>query len=293
MEQIPLISKTALDPVHGQKEKSKYSGAGAGSGPIGIYDSGVGGLTVLREVQKILPAEDIIYFGDTAHVPYGSRPASEILDFNRRILTFFAKHHVKLAIAACGTSSSLALATVSREFSFPILGMILPGARAAVKATRTLNIGVIATEGTIASGAFENAIKRLEPRIRISSQACPMFVPLVEGDFGNTDEVKKIAQSYLDPLEKDGIDTLILGCTHYPHLSEVIQKVLGKTVQLIDPALAVAEEAKTLLKERDRRGPDGHAGHVQYFVSGSVGRFQELGSKLLGKSVGPVFQEIA
>lgn len=260
--------------------------------PLGMFDSGVGGLTVLKEIIKQLPHEDIIYFGDTARVPYGGRSAEEIIKFNREIINLLLHHGVKMIIMACGTSSAISLRRMQEEFKVPIIGLIDPGAKAALSVSKNLNIGIIATEATVASGSFDAAIKKDDPSIRTFSAACPLFVPLIEGDFAQATETEKIGREYLRPLQKAEIDTLILGCTHYPHLREIIGKIMGPAVALIDPAEATIREVKQLLLKMKLQNPATKLPHYQFLVSGSAPRFAEVGSKLLGRPITNVAKEI-
>ncbi|MBU1616882.1 MAG: glutamate racemase [Candidatus Margulisbacteria bacterium] len=255
------------------------------SSPIGVFDSGVGGLTVLKEIIRQLPGEDVVYFADTARVPYGNRSPEEILSFNREIIRFLVKRGVKMVIMACGTSSSLAYPVIKDEFAIYLVSLIEPGAEEALAATHSGKIGVIATSGTVNSGAYEKAIKTLNPDLLVYSQACPLFVPLVEGGCEDTEEARKAAREYLTPLLNDKIDTLVLGCTHYPHLSKVIREVAGPEVALVDPAGAAVAAAKRSLKKAGTLKPVGAAASYEYLTTGEPRHFQELGSRLLGKNI--------
>ncbi len=205
--------------------------------PIGVFDSGVGGLTVLREIYRQLPNESIIYFGDTARLPYGIRTQAEILQFNREILTWMQHQGVKMAIMACNTSSALALETVREEFNFPVIGVILPGAKAAVQQGQ--RIGVIATPATAKSNAYKRAILEIQPEVQVWQVSCPEFVPLIEQNRIHDEYTTEVARSYLEPLIQQEIDTLVYGCTHYPHLAPVLLKLLPNSVKLVDPAVHV------------------------------------------------------
>ena len=203
--------------------------------PIGIFDSGVGGLTVLRQLYRHLPNESIIYFGDTDRLPYGIRSAAEILQFVREILYWMQQQQVKMVIMACNTSSALALDAVREEFSLPILGIILPGAKAAVSCGK--RIGVIATPATAKSNAYRRAILELDPNVQVWQVSCPEFVPLVEQNRIYDPYTIEVARSYLKPLLEQEIDTLVYGCTHYPHLAPVMRSLLPSSVKLVDPAV--------------------------------------------------------
>lgn len=253
--------------------------------PIGIFDSGVGGLTVYRELQRQLPNESIVYIADTARVPYGGRPSQEIIRINHQILNYLIKLGVKIIVMACGTSSAIAYPVVRNEYRTGIVSLIGPGSRAAILASNNGFIGVIATVGTIDSGAYQKRLVELNKNVEPTAVATPLLVPLVEGGFVNADETKRQLKEYLKPILEKGCDTLILGCTHYPHLANLIQEVVGPDVTLIDPALRTVEETKDLLIKKgqvnDGRRPPKHT----FLVTGSVVQFQDLGSKLLGKPI--------
>lgn len=242
---------------------------------IGVFDSGVGGLTVLREFYRQLPQESILYFGDTARVPYGNRTPEEILQFVREILDWMASQEVKMAVMACNTSSALALETVRSEYKFPILGVLLPGAKAAVESGNC--IGVIATAATAKSHAYRKAILEVKPDIQVCEVGCPEFVPIVEQNRMHEPETLEIVKQYMQPLLRLGIDTLIYGCTHYPHLEPVFKRVLPPEVRLVDPAVHVVAAAK---RELDLLGilntrsalPTrfGVSGNTEQFAQGAI-----------------------
>jgi glutamate racemase len=215
----------------------QHSGLEPQRAPIGVFDSGVGGLTVLREIYRQIPNESIIYFGDTARLPYGIRTQAEIIQFNREILAFMGSQGVKMAIMACNTSSALALDTVREEFNFPIIGVILPGAFEAVQQGQ--RIGVIATPATAKSNAYKRAILEINPKIEVWQVSCPEFVPLIEQNRIHDPYTTEVARSYLEPLIQQNIDTLVYGCTHYPHLAPVLRSLLPSSVKLVDPAISV------------------------------------------------------
>ncbi|WAL58717.1 glutamate racemase [Thermocoleostomius sinensis A174] len=246
---------------------------------IGIFDSGVGGLTVLREVYRQLPNESILYFGDTARLPYGIRSQAEILQFVREILNWMLQQGVKMVIMACHTGSALALETVRSEFPIPILGVILPGARAAVQQGK--RIGVIATPATAKSNAFRQAILEINPAVNVWQVGCPEFVPLVENNRIHDPYTYRVAKEYLQPLLEQQIDTLIYGCTHYPHLAPVIRSILPRSVRLLDPAVHVIQAAAQeleLLGLRNTRA----ALPTQFYVSGCATTFAQLSVQWLG-----------
>ena len=255
--------------------------------PIGIFDSGVGGLTVLRQLYRQLPNESIVYFGDTARVPYGIRSQAEIVQFMREILTWIEKQGVKMVVMACNTSSALALETVGKEFSLPILDIILPGARAAVQQGR--RIGVIATPATAKSNAYKHAILEIDPNVQVWQVGCPEFVPLIEQNRIHDPYTAEVARAYLEPLLEQEIDTLVYGCTHYPHLTPVLRSLLPSHVQLIDPAIhvvaACAQELDLLgLKNTHLPLP------TRFAVSGSPQQFSQSGVQWLGYT--PMVEEV-
>ncbi len=250
--------------------------------PIGIFDSGVGGLTVLQEIRRQLPHEPVLYFGDTARLPYGTRSPAEIVQFAREILLWMQNYGVKMAIAACNTSSALALEALRSEFSFPILGVILPGARAAAR--KGQRIGAIATPATVASQAYRRAIEEVCPDIRVWEVACPEFVPLIESNRIRDPYTYLVARQYLRPLLAAEIDTLVLGCTHYPHLTPVLREILPPHVHLVDPARYVVRSAAQELELMGLRSGDrGLRGSTRFFVSGEPEQFAHTAGHWLGE----------
>jgi glutamate racemase len=251
--------------------------------PIGVFDSGVGGLTVLQEVHRQLPNESVIYFGDTARLPYGRRSPDEIIEYVYEILHWMQSLNVKMAIMACNTSSALALDVVRKDFDLPILGLILPGARAAVGKGK--RIGVIATTATVKSEAYVQAICESDPQAQVFQVDCPEFVPLIESDRIQDPYTLKVARQYLQPLIDANIDTLVLGCTHYPHLSGVFRQILPSHVALVNPASYVVRAAAQELdlmglkysENRCRRA------ETKFFVSGEPDRFAQVSRRWLGK----------
>ncbi|MCL1471661.1 glutamate racemase [Argonema antarcticum] len=246
---------------------------------IGVFDSGVGGLTVLRELYRQLPNESILYFGDTARLPYGNRSGAEILQFVREILHWMTLQGVKMVIVACNTSSALALEMVRSEFNVPILGVILPGARAAVSIGK--RIGVIATPATAASNAYRHAIQEIDSTVQVWQVGCPAFVPLIEQNRINDVYTYEVAKEYLAPLLQQQIDTLIYGCTHYPHLAPVLRAILPRSIRTVDPAVHVAAAAAQeldLLGLRSTSPPQ----PTRFCVSGDPDRFAQLSVQWLG-----------
>ena len=253
--------------------------------PIGVFDSGLGGLTVVKELIRLLPNEKIVYFGDTARVPYGTKSAETIIRYSREIVRVLLKHKVKMVVVACNTASSLALDVLKKEFDLPILGVIEPGVRKAIDVTRNKKVGIIATSSTVKSGKYAKKIVQLNKNIVVLSQACPLFVPLVEEGWFDHPVTYQVARQYLRDMKKNKIDTLILGCTHYPLLKGVLHNVMGPGVQLVDSAREVALQVKELLTRekllRTRLGPCRH----MFIVSDEPEQFRRLSSRFLGKSV--------
>jgi glutamate racemase len=246
---------------------------------IGVFDSGVGGLTVLQEIHRQLPHESVLYFGDTARVPYGNREPAEIVTFVREILHMMAKQDVKMAIMACSTGSALAMDLVKGEFDFPIVGVVRPGARAAVQAGS--RIGIMATNATVKSQAYSNEIWRCVAEAQVWEIACPKFVPLIEKNLIDSSEMMEAAEEYLQPLIDREIDTLVFGCTHYPHLKRVFQQILPPHVTYVNPAeAAIIETAQVLAGEGIQSNPN-LLGETSFYVSGSAHDFAELATNWL------------
>ena len=253
--------------------------------PIGIFDSGLGGLTILKALRRQLPHEDFIYFGDTANVPYGSKSKQTVTRFSAAIAKFLETQHVKLIIVACNTASALALNELRRQCHTPVLGVIEPGAQAAALATRNNRIAILGTEATVRSNAYEKAVRKKIPGARIIQQPCALFVPLVEENWSHTAAACQIAQIYLAPVKRFRADTVVLGCTHYPILKPVLAKLLGKEVRLIDPAQTTALAVETFLK--DTKETVGK-GKLTVYASDDPARFKRLAGRLLGTPIGKV-----
>ncbi len=256
--------------------------------PIGIFDSGIGGLTVAHALFESMPSESTIYFGDTARVPYGPKSPATVRRYSMEILAWLLGQRVKAVVVACNTSSAHALETLEDESTVPVIGVIGPGARAALAATRGGAIGVIGTAGTVASGAYPRAIRAIEPAARVMQVACPLFVPLVEEGWFNHPAAELIAREYLKPLVEAGIDTLVLGCTHYPLLKPLLSGVLGDGVVLIDSADETARAVRTVLADlslETRR--DSHGSH-RFVVSDDEQRFLDVGSRFVGERLSEV-----
>ena len=273
--------------MSGKRFAGSQASTGQSSAPIGLFDSGMGGLTVLHEVYRQLPSESVIYFGDTARLPYGKRSPAEILQYVREILTWMEQQGTKMVIMACNTSSALALEAVRFEFSVPVLGLILPGARAAVQQGR--RIGVIATPATAASQAYSRAILEIDADAEVWEVGCPEFVPLIEANRLHDPYTTAIAQSYLEPLLQQRIDTLVYGCTHYPYLAPILRQLLPASVKLVDPAVSVvaaAVQELDLLALRNLRLP----APTRFCVSGSPQTFSQLAAPWLGYT--PIVESI-
>lgn len=255
------------------------------SRPIGIFDSGVGGLTVVRQVQEMMPQETVIYFGDTARVPYGTKSKETVTRFSVENIEFLMTHDVKLVVVACNTASSLSIDFLKKCFRVPVIGVIEPGAKRAIRSTRNDRIGVIGTRATISSGAYERAIKKIAPGKAVFTRHCPLFVPLVEEGWTDKAVVRDVAAIYLKPLKAKKIDTLILGCTHYPLLKNVIRKVMGTKVLLVDSAKEVAEEVKDILDASGLMNTGPRAKNHKFFVSDEPGRFIKMGEKFLKRRI--------
>lgn len=252
--------------------------------PIGVFDSGVGGLTVVKELVRQLPREDIVYFGDTARVPYGIKSKETVIRFSVENILFLLKHNVKLICVACNTVSSFALPKIRHSFRVPIVGVISPGAREAVYATKNKRVGVIGTKGTVKSRSYEYEIKKLDPKVKVTAVACPLFVPFAEEGWLGGEVVLTVAKRYLKPLKDAKVDTVILGCTHYPLLRSVIKKVMGEDIILIDSAKQVAIEVSKILSDEGLLKAKGK-GKADFFVSDNPQWFQELAERFLGKPV--------
>lgn len=279
ISEIGAVRKAVTERVILKPEEKPVYPKPLPSLPLGMFDSGVGGLTVLAEVARQLPAEDVLYLGDTKRVPFGGRPPAEIIKINTEILNYFTEQGVKMVIMACGTSSSLAYPVLKDKYKFPIISLIEPGSRAAAAATKNNRIGLLATAGTVESGSYQRTIKQLKKEAEVIAEACPLFVPLIEGGFVETEETKKVAKEYLKPLLKERVDTIILGCTHYPHLLGTLRELTEGKITFINPAEEAVAEAKKLLTPRTGRG------QYQFVVTGSVLHFEELGSKLFGRPI--------
>ena len=252
--------------------------------PLGVFDSGIGGLTVARALFERLPRESVIYFGDTARVPYGPKSPETVRRYSAEILAFLLQRGVKAVVVACNTSTAHALGYLQERAPVPVVGVIEPGARAAVAATKTGAIGVIGTAGTIASGAYERAIKTLRPDARVHAQPCPLFVPLVEEGWFDHPAAELIAREYLEPLKQAGVDVLVLGCTHYPLLKPLLARVMGRDVTLVDSAEETAKAVAVELEARGLLSTGGSHDHL-FVVSDDEPHFRHVGARFLGEKL--------
>ena len=248
---------------------------------IGIFDSGVGGLTVLCELRKKLPQENFIYFGDTARVPYGGKSSSSVLQYSVEASHFLRNKGIKLLVIACNTATAFALDYLNRELDIPVIGVIEPGAIAGVKASKNKSIGVIGTKGTVRSKEYNKILKRIDPEIIVESKACPLFAPIVEEGLVGTEISQEVIEHYLKDFKSGSADTLILGCTHYPVMKEEIQKVLGPNITLINPAYETAKKVRQVILEQKIETDHKSSGSVQYYCSDDKESFYEVGSRII------------
>ena len=252
------------------------------NGPIGIFDSGLGGLTVFREIERALPGEDLIYVGDTARVPYGVKSAETVTRYSQEICDFLLRQKVKAIVVACNTASALALPKLKQIYSIPLLGVLEPGVQAALRVSRSASVGVIGTEGTIQSESYVRSLKQRHHDIRVNAVACPLFVPLVEEGWVDHEVTRRVAQIYLEPMQGKAIDTLILGCTHYPLLKKVLQETLGQDVTLVDSAWETAQSLKRLLVENKLLKTATQGGEHRYYSTDAPHKMRALAKRFLG-----------
>ena len=252
---------------------------------IGVFDSGLGGLTVLKEMMDMLPNENIIYFGDTARVPYGPRTEEEVRKFTFQAINFFISKNVKAVVIACNTATARALDEAQKRYDIPIIGVIEAGAKTAIKHTKNKTIGVIGTEGTIDSRAYNVELNRLDSDVKVVSKACPLFVPIVEDGWANTMISYYTVNKYLDELKTSSIDTLVLGCTHYPHLQKEIGEVMGEDVILINPAKETVMTLRNLLEEKKMNRIAENKGKCKYYSSNSPSRFAKVASEIMKQTI--------
>ena len=263
-------------------------GISARDRPIGVFDSGIGGLTVVSALRELLPNEQIFYLGDTARVPYGGKSAATVERYSLEITAMLLAENCKTIVIACNTASALALPRLESTIPVPITGVIQPGAQAAVAATRNGHIGVIGTRATIKSGAYERAIRALDPALRVSARACPLFVPLIEEGWLESEITDRVIRKYLTPLVEAGVDTVVLGCTHYPLLREAIARFLGDAVTLVDSAQNCAATVSRLLEERNLRAAAEGNGKLSVALTDSPDAFLEVAKQALELEIGTV-----
>ncbi|HEU4346131.1 MAG TPA: glutamate racemase [Candidatus Binatia bacterium] len=251
---------------------------------IGLFDSGIGGLTVLQQIAEALPRENTVYLGDTARAPYGTKSVETVLRYSFENTAFLVEKGVKIVVVACNTSTAIALEALKQEYSVPVIGVIGPGVKRALAVTKNKKIGVIGTEATIQSGAYTRALKARDPKVEVYSRACPLFVPLVEEGWTDNAVVKLTVEAYLGSLKQSGIDTLVLGCTHYPLLKNAIHHFLGSGVRLIDSAQEIAKEVGARLEKGSLARKNGNGAH-SFFVTDAPDRFVKVGRRFLGEKV--------
>lgn len=271
-----MIVSAAIQPIFNQEL------------PIGVFDSGLGGLTVVREILKLLPHEGIIYFGDLARLPYGTKSKRQITEFSCENTDFLIGLGIKALVVACNSSASAAANLLRRRFSVPILDVIRPAAQEAVRVSRRKRIGVIGTRATVASGAYEKTLKSIDSRVKVFSQACPLLVPVVEEGILNGSIARSIIGQYVKPILKDNIDALVLGCTHYPLLAPVIQKLVGSHIRLIDSAGPTVERLKGLLSSKSLLSERPKKGKLRVYVSDLPQSFLRIGERFLGNRLDDV-----
>ncbi len=254
------------------------------SAPIGVFDSGLGGLTVAHAIMRQLPAENLVYFGDTARVPYGPKSPDTVRRYSHEIAAYLLEQGVKAIVVACNTATAHALPMLKAELDVPVIGVVEPGARAAVRASRSGRIGVIATAGTITSGAYVRAIEAESPDAQVIARACPLFVPLVEEGWTDHEATWSVAREYLAPFMHDEVDTLVLGCTHYPLLKPLIGEIVGRTVRLIDSAEETAVDTRRMLAEHSLAAESGE-GTYRFIASDDQQQFLKLGQRFFGDTI--------
>ena len=261
--------------------------------PVGVFDSGVGGMTVAREIMRQIPDERIVYFGDTARVPYGSKSKETVLRYSRQIMAFLKTQNVKAVVVACNTATVYALEEISKETDVPVVGVVEPGARVAAAATRNKKIGVIGTEGTVKSGLYTSYLKQLDPSVEVIGKPCPLFVPLVEEGLWHDSVTDEIAARYLKELKDKKIDTLIMGCTHYPLIRSTIKRTMGEGVILVNPAYETAVQLRRVLEWEEllrEEHSDNRASQYEFYVSDSPEKFQKFANSVLSFEINPAHQ---
>jgi glutamate racemase len=258
--------------------------------PIGVFDSGIGGLTVVREIVKLLPYENLIYLGDTARVPYGTKSSKTVITYSQSNASFLLSKGIKLLVVACNTASAVALPSLRWDFDIPIIGVIEPGARKAVRTTKTGRVGVIGTPSTVKSNAYKKAMENIAPEVSVYSKACPLFVPLAEEGWTDGEITELTARRYLEDFKESGIDVLILGCTHYPLLKQTIQKVVGDKITLVDSAEETALEIKRVLEENETANKNIGASRSEFYLTDVSETFISIAGRFLGEDIQEVQQ---
>ncbi len=253
--------------------------------PIGVFDSGLGGLTVLKEITRILPNENIVYFGDTARVPYGARSKETIIEYTFQAINFLISQDVKAIVIACNTATARSLVEANQKYDIPILGVIEAGARSVVNSTKNKVVGIIGTEGTVRSKAYNEEIEKLDENIRIIDKACPLFVPIVEEGWANSDIATLTAKRYLQELMDENIDSLVLGCTHYPLLKRTIGEIVGENVILVNPAKETSQDLKKILEDKNITNNVVNEPSYKYYVSDIPEKFVSIAQDFLKKEI--------
>ncbi|MSR76604.1 MAG: glutamate racemase [Candidatus Omnitrophica bacterium] len=251
--------------------------------PIGVFDSGLGGLTIVKEIRRVLPQESIVYFGDLARLPYGIKSHKQIIQFSLQNTNFLLQHQIKTLIIACNSSSSAAYQVIKRKVSIPVIDVIEPATREAVKLTRTGRIGVIATQATVDTGAYEKKLTKLNPNLEVYSRSCPMFVPMVEEGWTEGSICEQIVKHYLEPIKQKKVDVLMLGCTHYPLLESLIRNFMGSKVRLVNSAQSTVEKLVESLNSQKLLAHPDQKPSFKVYVSDQPRNFIRVGEKFLGE----------
>lgn len=279
------LCKIFATPAGFGKLKMVSFGSRSAARPIGVFDSGLGGLTIVREMRRKLPHEPIVYFGDMARLPYGTKSKQQILSFSIQNTLFLLKHKVKAVVIACNSSSSAAYSFIKKNFNLPVIDVIQPAAEGAMAVTKSRRVGVIATQATVDSKAYEKALRRIDPKVRILSGACPLFVPLVEEGWLKGRITEDIARSYLKDFVRDRVDTLVLGCTHYPLLREAIQNVVSSRIKIVDSVAPTVQKLASILEKQGLNYPASSKGFLKIYVSDKPRNFIRIGEKFLGEKL--------
>ncbi|MGB7604862.1 MAG: glutamate racemase [Lutisporaceae bacterium] len=258
------------------------------SRPIGVFDSGIGGLTVVKEIMEQLPNESIVYFGDTARVPYGTKSKEIVTKYSFQCIKFLLEKKVKAIVVACNTASASSLDAAKQSFDIPFIGVVEPGAITACQATKSNKIGIIGTEGTVSSGAYEKEINIINNDVKIVLKACPLFVPIAEEGWQDTEIANLTAREYLTDLKEKGIDALVMACTHYPLLEKTIAQVMGKDIMLVNPAFETAKSLKHVLNELGIQSKGGRKTEYEFYVSDNPVKFKKVGENFLSKPISHV-----